>query len=97
MKAMITVGYGAGFSEWNDPNLAIDQRIVHGFELKPNMSAEEFKTMCEFFGYKDVNVMQEDLEVMEVVEVPENVYFRIAAYDGWEYVEVFEPHKWFHS
>ena len=97
MKALITVGYGGCFSEWNDPHLAVDQRVVEAFEKNPEMSANEFKSMCESFGYNDVTVFPEDLEIMEVVEVPEDVYFRIAAYDGWEYIEIFEPRKWFHS
>lgn len=97
MKAIITVGYGAGFSEWNDPNLAVDQRIVETFEENPEMSLDEFKALCESCGYEDVCVIKEDLETMEVVEIPDDVYFRIVSYDGWEEIEIFNPEKWFHS
>ena len=99
MKALLTAGYGAGFSEWNNPHLAVDQRVVEAFEKNPEMSVDEFKSMCESFGYHDVMVLPGDLEVMQVVEAPEGKYFKIAAYDGWEYIEVFDPDsgEWFHS
>ena len=97
MKAIITVGYGAGLSDWNDPKLAIDQRVVEAFEKNPKMSVDEFKALCESCGYDDVFIIKEDLEIMEVVEVPDDVYFRIISYDGWEQVEIFDPDKWFHS
>ena len=97
MKVLLTVGYGAGFTEWNDPNIAVDQRVVEAYEANPEMSVDEFRSMCESFGYEDVNVIREDLELMKIEEVPDDVYFRIRSYDGWEYVEVFNPDEWLHS
>ena len=97
MKALITAGYGAGFSEWNDRNIAVDQRVIAEFEKNPQMTDKEFEAICESFGYEDVMILPYDMEVMEVVEIPDNVYFKITSYDGWEEVEIFNPDDWFRS
>ena len=97
MKALIVIRYGAGFSQWNDPNLAVDQRVIKTFEENPEMDIDEFKSMCESFGYDDVHILPEDFEWLRVAEVPENVYFRIIAYDGCETLEVLDLDEWFHS
>ena len=32
MKVLISPGFGAGWSTWNDPMMALDERLIRAFE-----------------------------------------------------------------
>jgi len=89
MKVLISPGYGAGWSTWNQHELAIDARIIKKFE--EGATWEELSDYCQELGY-DQPYMG-GFETLTVVEVPRGVVFRIYEYDGAESIEYFDPCK----
>ena len=84
---VISPGFGAGFSTWNDSRLAYDKRIV-GLALQyinKEITAEELKELIESYGYDKVYISS-SLN-LEVVWVEPYCYFRIKEYDGSESIE----------
>ena len=85
MKVLISPGYGAGWSTWNSPEMAVDERLIEAFEN--GISEEGMKQLCEELGYESYMGGFEDLEI---VEVPRGSLFKIRVYDGYESIEVFD-------
>ena len=90
MKVLISPGFGAGWSTWNDTQLAIDSRIIEAFEK--GMSEEEMQDYCVSLGYE--SPYMGGYENIEIQEVPSGALFQIREYDGHEYIEVFNPQEW---
>ena len=44
MKVLISPGFGAGWSTWNDPRMAFDERLIRAFEY--GISEEDMKELC---------------------------------------------------
>ena len=89
MKVLISPGYGAGWSTWNSPEMAVDERLIEAFEN--GISEEGMKQLCEELGYESYMGGFEDLEI---VEVPSGSLFRVSEYDGYESIEVFDDLSW---
>lgn len=89
MKVLISPGYGAGWSTWNSPEMAVDERLIEAFEN--GISEEGMKQLCEELGYESYMGGFEDLEI---VEVPSGSLFKIRVYDGYESIEVFDDSDW---
>ena len=98
MKVLISPGYGAGWSTWDCPGMALDERIIRAFEC--GISEEDMATLCVECGYTnrfgDAPYMG-GFEDLEVVEVPSGVRFKIREYDGSEYIEYFDEDEWYYS
>ena len=90
MKVLISPGYGAGWSTWNNSALAVDPRIIDAFER--GVSREEMHDLCEELGYGDVYMG--GFEDLVVEEVPAGTVFRINEYDGYESIEEFDESSW---
>ena len=86
LGVLVSGGFGAGWSTWNDKELAYDKRIIDKW-LEGATSTE----MCNFVeslgysrpymgGYRDI----------EIVFVPRGTVFRIHEYDGNEYIETLD-------
>lgn len=80
MKVLISPGFGAGFSTWNEPEMATDKRLIEAFER--GVTEEEFKQVCEDCGYE--NVYLGGFDHLEVVNVSSGTQFYIDVYDGYE-------------
>ena len=80
MKVLISPGYGAGWSTWNEKELATDKRIIKAFEL--GMNEAEMSEYLEELGYE--NVYMGGYHDCEIVEVPKGSRFIIEEYDGHE-------------
>ena len=94
MKVLISPGYGAGWSSWNNPKLATDPRIVKAFE--DGITKEEMQELCIKLKITDVygTVYMGGFEDLEVVEVPKGSLFQIREYDGYEFIEFFNEEDW---
>lgn len=83
---LISHGWGAGWSTWNDPRLAYDKRVIEYFDSHPpklsNKELDEALNFIEGLGYRDVYMGGYNKIVKEYVKVGES--FRIDEYDGNE-------------
>ena len=96
MKVLISPGFGAGWSTWNRPELAYDERIVRAFEC--GISEEDMTQLCVECGfvndYGDAPYMG-GFDTLEVREIPSGTWFQIKEYDGSEYVDIFDEDEWY--
>lgn len=99
MKLLISPSYGAGWSTWNCPEMAMDKDLIELFEK--GCTCEEMERAClkkkygGRFGYNYVTTpYMGGFSELKVVEVPKGALFRINEYDGSESVEVFDPDNW---
>lgn len=100
MKVLISPGYGAGWSTWNDPRMAFDERLVRAFEC--GISEEDMKDLCMECGYGsdmycEAPPYMGGFDDLKVVEIPSGTWFRIAEYDGNEYIITFDEDDWYYS
>ena len=96
MKVLISRGYGAGWSSWNDSRMAFDERLIRAFEC--GITQEDMQELCVECGYVDVNgdpPYMGGFKQLEVVDIPSGVLFQIMEYDGSEYIEYFEESDWY--
>ena len=90
VAVLVSPGFGAGFSTWNSPEMAVDFDLVEAF-LKDDMPRFEY-AVAEKYGE---NVYLGGMESLMVQWISEGAKFRINEYDGSEHVEVFDEHGWF--
>lgn len=96
MKVLISPGYGAGWSTWNDPMMALDERLIRAFEC--GISQEDMQALCLACGYDDGYghaPYMGGFGSLKVVEVPSGAWFKIKEYDGSEYLEIFDPDEYY--
>lgn len=97
MKVLISPGFGAGWSTWNDSRMAIDKDLIELFER--GCTEDEMASLCLKKGYGDGDFppyMGGFLD-LEVTEVPSGCHFKIEEYDGAESIEVLEEEDWFYA
>ena len=87
---LVSPGFGAGFSTWNKPEMAVDFDLVEAF-LSGDMNRFEY-IVVEKYGE---NMFLGGMENLMVVWVDEGNKFRIDEYDGNERVEILEDANWF--
>lgn len=94
MKVLISPGYGAGWSTWNNPALATDSHVIDAFEK--GVSKEEMKEFCIHLGLADEfgDVYMGGFDDLIVVDVPAGELFQIQEYDGYESIEIFDSSDW---
>lgn len=91
---LCSFGFGAGFSTWNDPNLASDKRVVEFWiqnQYHP-VSEDEAKAYLKAIGYRDVYMG--GWKGIDIVWVPIGSFWRVEEYDGAERVEIFDTCDW---
>lgn len=89
-KVLISPGYGAGWSTWNDVKLATDPQVIEAFER--GVTEEEMSNLCVALGYEEP--FMGGFTQLQIETVPVGEYFRVAEYDGSEYIEVFDKSEW---
>ena len=94
MKVLISPGYGAGWSTWNDSGMAVDKDLIELFER--GCTEDEMADLCVKKGYTDEPYMG-GFGKLEVAEVPQGCHFRINEYDGSEYIDIYEEGDWFYA
>ena len=78
MKVLISRGYGAGWSTWNDLRMAFDERLIRAFEC--GISEEDMKELCVAYGYTDIYggpPYMGGFKQLEVVDISSGVLFQI--------------------
>ena len=98
MKVLISPGYGAGWSTWNDPRMAFDERLIRAFEC--GISEEDMERLCVECGYVglygDAPYMG-GFDQLKVVDIPSGMMFKITEYDGSERIRFFDDYDWYYS
>ena len=87
---LVSPGFGAGFSTWNKPEMAVDFDLVEAF-LKGDMTRFAY-IVNEKYGE---NTYHGGVPNLTVKWVDEGKKFRIEEYDGSESIEVFDEEVWF--
>ena len=85
---LVSPGFGAGFSTWNKPEMAVDFDLVEAF-----LSGD--KTRFAYILLEKYDEFYGDVENLEVQWVDEGKKFRVEEYDGNESLEVFNEEVWF--
>ena len=98
MKVLISPGYGTGWSTWNDPRMAFDERLIRAFEC--GISKEDMRDLCVECGY--VNIYGDPphmsgFDQLKVIDVPSGMMFQITEYDGSEKIRLFDEDDWYYS
>lgn len=86
LGVLISYGYGAGWSTWNETELAYDKRVVE--KWLENVSSDEMCNFVENLGYK--RPYMGGYKGLELEFVPRGTLFRISEYDGYEAIETIE-------
>ena len=81
MAILVSPGFGAGWSTWNQPEIAIDRRIVEKF-INEHPSADEMEDFIGSLGYK--RPYMGGYEEIEVMWVPKGERYLVTEYDGHE-------------
>lgn len=96
VEVLVSSGFGAGWSTWNEPELAYDKRIVDLFKkYGPNITSEQEETIVKAIramGY--VTPYMGGWEDIHIEVVPCALYWRIDEYDGAETLEIFDSRDW---
>lgn len=96
MKVLISPGYGAGWSTWNEAGMATDKRLIEAFIN--GISEADMKQLCIDLGYtggfEGTEPYMGGFKNLRVVEIPEGTFFRVSEYDGYESIEVFDDSDW---
>lgn len=92
MKVLISPGFGAGFSTWNNSEMAVDKDLIALFEK--GCTEEEMETLCLEKGYDSY---MGGFDQLEVIEVPQGCHFQIREYDGHESIQIFHANDWFYA
>jgi hypothetical protein len=87
---LVSTGFGAGFSTWNKPEMAVDFDLVEAF-LSGDKTRFEY-IVIEKYGE---NLYLGGMEDLMVKWVDEGKKFRIEEYDGNEDIEIFDEEVWF--
>lgn len=98
MKVLISSGYGAGWSTWNDPMMAFDGRLIEAFER--GISKEDMKALCVECGYVDsygYAPYMGGFDQLKVIDIPSGMRFQITEYDGSEKIKFFDEDDWYYS
>ena len=98
MKVLISPGFGSGWSTWNRPEMAFDERLIRAFEC--GISKKDMQQLCVACDYLDrygKPPYMGGFDQLKVVEVPSGVYFRIKEYDGSESIERLDLDNWYYA
>ena len=89
---LVSPGFGAGFSTWNKPEMAVDFDLVEAF-----LSGDKtrFAYIVNEKYNEDDNLYLGGMDNLVVQWVDEGKKFRIEEYDGRESLEVFDEEVWF--
>lgn len=86
---LVSKGYGAGWSTWNQPECALDQELVEAFES--GKSEQEIMSIAKKNWPKNTYAGLMDCEVVWVYK---GTRFRIDVFDGREIIEFDYSDDW---
>lgn len=83
LGVLISVGFGAGWSTWNDTELAYDKRIIE--KWLEGATSDEMADYVENLGYR--RPYMGGYRYLKLEFVPRGTMFCIHEYDGAESIE----------
>ena len=83
LGVLVSYGFGAGWSTWNDKELAYDKRIIE--KWLEGISSDEMCDYVESLGYR--RPYMGGYEDLELEFIPCGTMFCIHEYDGAESIE----------
>ena len=91
---LVSPGFGAGWSTWNQASLAYDKKVVEYYleHKDDDISEEELEKAFNEMGYDHVYFGGYDQ--IEIVWLPKGQQFRITEYDGSERIRFPEDYDW---
>ena len=87
---LVSPGFGAGFSTWNEPEMAVDFDLVEAF-----LSGDKTRFKYIVIEKYGENTYLGGMNGLMVEWVDEGNKFRVDEYDGSERVEILEDADWF--
>ena len=84
LGVLISPGFGAGWSTWNDAEIAYDKRIVE-YWLNESPSSDEMANFVESLGYR--KPYMGGYGSLRIKYIPRGDMFCIHEYDGAESIE----------
>ena len=88
VEVLVSPGYGAGWSTWNEFSVAVDKRIIDYFKEHGNkVPRGEVEKFIESLGYK--HCYAGGWNRIEIRKVPVGSRFEISEYDGFEDLKIF--------
>ncbi len=84
LGVLISKGFGAGWSTWNDERIAYDKRVVE-YWLNEHPSEAGMKEFLDSLGYS--NTYMGGYNSLVVRYIPRGTVFCIHEYDGAESIE----------
>jgi len=102
---LVSPGYGAGWSTWNEANLACDKRVVEFYfqhkddkkflnklDNSDSKEAKNAENLFKSWGYE--NVYFGGFSDVEVHWLPVGTKYNITEYDGYETLETVDSINW---
>ena len=86
LGVLISVGFGAGWSTWNDEEIAYDKRIIK--KWLEEITSDEMCNYIESLGYR--RPYMGGYKSLKLEFVPRGIMFCIHEYDGAESIETTE-------
>jgi hypothetical protein len=83
LGVLVSYDYGAGWSTWNEKELAYDKRIIE--KWLEDVTSDEMCDYVESLGYK--RPYMGGYRNLRLEFIPSGTMFCIHEYDGWESVE----------
>lgn len=102
IAVLVSHGWGAGWSTWNEPALAYDKRIIELFMRLTKDEREQVAHGNEYFDWVRKHVVKWGYTSVYwggfadccIEWVPSGVPFRITEYDGNESIEFLDMKNW---
>lgn len=91
---LVSHGYGAGWSSWNQPRLAYDRKVIEYWLTHKDEKSEVVEEWLRKNGYPNTYVSFSNWRNLVLEWVPINVYWRIREYDGAESIEKLNLAVW---
>lgn len=89
---LVSPGYGAGWSTWNQRDLAYDKRVIEYFLMNHSKAPEDVAAAMERFGYEGVYCGGWHKVRLEWVK--KDAVWTMREYDGAEHIEYYNPDNW---
>ena len=86
---LVSPGFGAGFSTWNSPEMAVAFDLVEAFaKLDTGFVQEHWDRFMYILNEKYPDAYDGGVRDLELEQVPEGSLFRVEEYDGNESIVI---------
>lgn len=89
---LVSPGFGAGWSTWNEVEIAYDKRVIEYWLNHKYENEQAVHDFMESIGYP--NIYCGGWKRMKLEWVPKGIKWRIDEYDGSECIIYYEDVRW---